>query len=101
MKAWWLGFILLAACGGSSQVVCRPDPISGSERCQQTGGAADAALTGGVAAGVWGVAGCTVNGCEPPFRCNGKTKLCERLECSETLACPPGYECDLEDKRCR
>lgn len=86
-------------CSSSSNVICRPDAISGAERCQYSGGAADAALTGGVAAGVWAVKGCTANGCEPPFTCNAKTKLCERLSCSETESCPPGYEC--HDQQCR
>ncbi|HKU37331.1 MAG TPA: DUF2953 domain-containing protein [Polyangiales bacterium] len=90
---------VLAACAGSGQMVCRPDSISGSERCQQTGGAADAAITGGVAGGLWAVKGCTINGCEPPFVCNPKSKQCERQKCSETAACPPGYQCS--DQACR
>lgn len=95
-----MSLIFSCACAGSSQVVCRPDAISGAERCQQTGGYGDAAITGGAAAGVWAAAGCTVNGCEPPYRCNGKTKLCERLSCSETAHCPPGYSCDPRDRTC-
>jgi hypothetical protein len=100
-SAWVLFAIAaayLSAC--SSQMVCRPDGISGAERCQQVGGAGDAVITGGVAAGVFAAKGCTVNGCEPPFTCNSKTKLCERLACSETRACPPGYECHASDQRC-
>ncbi len=97
----WASSWLATACAGSAQTVCRPDPITGSDRCSQTGGYGDAAITGGVAAGAWGVAGCTVNGCEPPFRCNGKTKQCERTTCNETKDCPPGYECNASDLKCR
>jgi hypothetical protein len=97
----WLlfGALLFGAIACSSQVVCRPDGITGAERCEQAGGAGDALVTGGAAAGIWAAAGCTFNGCEPPFRCNAKTKLCERLTCSETSSCPPGYQC--ADQACR
>ena len=98
LTLWSAVAIYTAAC--SSQMVCRPDGISGAERCQQVGGAGDAVITGGVAAGVFAAKGCTVNGCEPPLTCNSKTKLCERLACSETRACPPGYECRADDQRC-
>ena len=99
LRRYCLLGLLALGCGGSSQVVCRPDPISGSDRCQQTGGPGDAALTGGVAGGLWAAKGCTINGCEPPFSCNGKTKQCERQSCSENAGCPPGYEC--QDQHCR
>ena len=91
--------LVVLGCAGSGQMLCKRDPITGSERCQQTGGPGDAAVTGGVAAGVWVAAGCTVNGCEPPFACNAKTKQCERQTCSERVSCPPGYQC--QDQRCR
>src|SRR5262245_45866405 len=83
----------LSCAGTTSDTVCRPDPVTGSERCQHTGGAPEAAVTGGMAAGLWAAKGCTINGCEPPFTCNTKTKLCERQACSEAVSCPPGYEC--------
>jgi hypothetical protein len=99
MRVCCLMCLLALGCAGSGQMVCKDDPISGAERCQQSGGPGDAALTGGVAAGVWAVEGCTINGCEPPFTCNGKTKLCERQSCKEGTGCPPGYEC--HDQQCR
>jgi hypothetical protein len=100
MRTCWLICSLVSlGCGGSAKILCKPDPISGSERCQQTGGGADAALTGGVAGGMWAAKGCTINGCEPPFTCNAKSKLCERQRCGEAASCPPGYEC--QDQHCR
>ena len=98
-RALWSALAWLGAC--SSQVVCRPDGITGGERCEQVGDYGDALITGGAAAGLWAAAGCTINGCEMPFRCNAKTKTCERMPCSETSNCPPGYVCNLDDNRCR
>ena len=100
LRRWLIGG-LVYACACSSQMVCRPDGISGAERCEQAGGAGDALITGGAAAGVFAAKGCTVNGCEPPYTCNSKSKLCERLACSESSACPPGYQCSPSDNRCR
>ena len=97
--ALWIALACVAAC--SSQVVCRPDAVSGAERCERVGNYGDALITAGAATGVWAAAGCTVNGCEMPYRCNPKTKTCERISCSETSSCPPGYTCNLADHRCR
>jgi hypothetical protein len=101
----WRGRLVLGvlayACGAcSSQVVCHPDGITGTERCTQAGGYGDAAITGGAAAGLFAAKGCTLNGCEPPSTCNSQSKLCERMKCSEVSACPPGYECSMSDHRC-
>jgi len=95
---------VLAVCACASGSACRKDQITGAQQCQPASGSyGEAAGTAVVAAGAWGAVGCTVNGCEPPFRCNGKTKLCERIRCEEglTSACPPGYLCDPEDRVCR
>jgi hypothetical protein len=83
--------------------VCKKDQITGSPRCQSSSGdPGEAVGTAAAAAGAWAVAGCTVNGCEPPFRCNEKTKMCERIRCGEGQgACPPAYICDPEDLVCR
>jgi hypothetical protein len=93
---------LLGACATGPQV-CRKDPITGSERCQaSSGNAGEAAGTVVGAAAAWGVVGCKVNGCEPPFRCNAGTKMCERTPCGEGQgSCPPAYHCDLDDNVCR
>ncbi|HEX7478634.1 MAG TPA: hypothetical protein VF331_12560 [Polyangiales bacterium] len=91
----------LAACGGSTQLVCKRDMITGSDRCQpvsNSGG--QAAATAGVAAGAWGIGGCTVNGCTQPYRCNSKTKQCEPLHCTKRADCN-GYDCDLDRGTCR
>jgi hypothetical protein len=93
--------VLLACvlgCAGSSDVVCSQDPATGFERCQ--GGATEAVVTGTTAAAVWGVKGCTVQGCEPPLRCNEETKLCERVRCNENDACPVGLCCNEETLLC-
>ena len=92
---------LVAACATGPEV-CRKDPITGSQQCQTaSGNYGEAAGTALGAAAVWGVAGCKVNGCEPPFRCNEGTKMCERIPCSEGDACPSAFACDLEDHLCR
>ena len=95
-----LGCVLFACASGQ---VCRKDPITGSDRCQSSSGDYGEAAATAVAAGAsWAVVGCTVNGCEPPYRCNAKTKMCERIACEEgTRSCPPGYSCDPEDKVCK
>jgi hypothetical protein len=103
--AWGLGcgvVLLIAACA-SGPMVCKKDPITGSERCQNTSGSpAEAAATAGAATAAWGIAGCTVNGCEPPLQCNPDTKTCVRPHCYEGQnTCPPGYSCDLKDNLCK
>jgi hypothetical protein len=91
-----------SACKGSSQNVCRPDPTTGSELCQTTGGDyVAAAVVTGAAAAVYTVTGCTWNGCQLPDRCNPVSKRCETIRCSESHACPAGYSCDLSDGMCR
>ena len=93
---------VLAGCGGSGQMACRPDPITGSQQCQLASQSpADAVLTTGVAAGVYSVTGCTVNGCPLPDRCNPKTKRCEAIYCNEAQSCPAGYRCALDVHLCR
>jgi hypothetical protein len=94
---------LLAAACASGPDVCKRDPITGSERCQPASGDyGEAAATVGIASAAWAVAGCTVNGCEPPYRCNGETKMCERIPCGEAKdSCPPMYHCDAEDNLCK
>ena len=73
---------------------CASDEASGSY--------AEAAGTVAAAGAAWGVVGCTSNGCEPPFRCNGETKQCERIRCGEgESTCPPAYNCDLKDQLCK
>ena len=95
--AWGLG-----SCAGSGQMLCKPDPITGSQQCQLgSTRPADAALTTGVAAGVYAFTGCTVNGCPLPDTCNPQTKRCEALRCSETQSCPAGYRCALDVHMCR
>ena len=100
-----LGLLLtaaLASCAGSGQMLCKPDPITGSQQCQLgSQSLGDAALTTGVAAGVYTVTGCTVNGCPLPDTCNPQTKRCEPIRCSETKACPVGYSCALALQLCR
>jgi hypothetical protein len=88
---------VFAASCASGPRLCREDPVTGSEtQCAATSGdPAEAAVTAGIAAGAWGVVGCTVNGCEPPYRCNHESKQCERIRCDENeSSCPPGYMCD-------
>jgi hypothetical protein len=102
-RAWWMLLsAAVAGCAGSGQMLCKPDPITGSQQCQlasQSPG--DAALTGGVAAGVYAFTGCTVNGCPLPDTCNPRTKRCEPIRCSETRSCPAGYRCALDVQLCR
>jgi hypothetical protein len=72
------------------------------EQCGTTSSSiGDAALVTGLAGGVYAVAGCTINGCLLPDRCNPKTKRCEPIRCSETSSCPAGYKCQMNTKLCR
>jgi hypothetical protein len=90
------------ACGASGQMLCKRDPITGSELCQRaTGNYAEAAVNTGVAAGVFGITGCTVNGCPLPTQCNPNTKRCESIRCSESKPCPAGYFCSTDSMLCR
>jgi hypothetical protein len=96
------GLCAVDACGGSSQMMCKPDPITGSQQCQTSSNTpADALVTTGVAAGVYGFTGCTVNGCQLPDECNPKTKRCETIRCRENRPCPVGYSCDRVSLLCR
>jgi len=92
----------LSACATGSEA-CREDAITGMQRCSPASGDyGEAVGTAVVSGAAWGVAGCTVNGCEPPFRCNGETKQCERIPCGEGGdSCPPGYNCDAEQLVCK
>ena len=96
LRGLWVCAALFASCASGPRV-CQKDPVSGSEnQCAQTSGdPGEAAVTAGIAAGAWGVAGCTINGCEPPYRCNTESKQCERIRCDENKSsCPAGYTCD-------
>jgi len=104
VAGWWLLALISLGCGcaGSGQMLCKPDPITGSQQCQVASSRpGDAALTTGVAAGVYAVSGCTVNGCPLPDRCNPQTKRCEPTRCHEAKACPAGYSCALDVGLCR
>ena len=95
---------LSSACAssGQSDVVCRPDPLTGSQMCQMSSNnRADALVTTGVATAVYAVTGCTVNGCELPDSCNQITKRCERTRCDESKPCPAGYRCEADSQTCR
>jgi hypothetical protein len=94
----------LSACagGGGYQAGCQRDPATGMQQCgTMSGGPGAAALTTGLAAGIYASQGCTVNGCELPYRCNPKTKRCEAIRCDEANPCPAGYSCQLKTKLCR
>jgi hypothetical protein len=100
--------LVLAACcvllgGCATGEACQRDAITGMQRCQPASGdVGEAVGTAAAATVAWAAVGCTVNGCEAPYRCNGETKLCERIHCDEGEdVCPPGYACDLEDHVCR
>lgn len=92
---------IATGCGGASNMMCGEDPSTGLEQCYEDNNYGEAAITAGTATAVWGVTGCTVNGCEPPYVCNEKTKLCERAQCENDSGCPPGYHCDLKSLRCK
>lgn len=97
-----LGFLL--GCGGSNstELHCPRDPATGMMQCAySSSGPGSGVAETAVAAGVFAVKGCTVNGCLLPDRCNPKTKRCEPTRCSEAQACPAGYNCDLETTLCR
>jgi hypothetical protein len=97
---WALPCLLLAACAGGKEV-CRRDAITGNERCQNVGeDYGEAAATAGVATGAWAVAGCTVNDCRPPYKCNPKTKMCEATTCETDAECD-GFTCDTATGKCR
>jgi hypothetical protein len=93
--------VCVAACASGPEV-CRRDVITGTQRCETTGGGdyGEAAVTAGAATGAWVAVGCTVNGCELPYRCNEKTKQCEPLQCTSNSDCA-GYGCDQSSGRCR
>lgn len=96
--------IAFGACasGGQSEIVCRPDPLTGSQFCQMaTDNRADAIVTTGIATAVYAVAGCTVNGCEAPDSCNSATKRCEPAHCDESKPCAAGYRCQPDSQVCR
>lgn len=101
MLAAALFMLTAAACAGSNEMVCRKDPSTGFERCDSGNNYGEAAVTGGIAAGLWAAEGCTINGCEPPYRCNSETKRCERPRCGGDTDCPAGYTCDLGDSLCK
>lgn len=104
--SFWMGFAaigqLLCACATGSQA-CTHNAVTGEDDCNASSGDYGEAIgTAAVAAGSWAVVGCTVNGCEAPFRCNGKTKMCERISCGEGQgSCPPAYNCDPKDNLCK
>ena len=81
--------------------MCGKDPVSGFDRCWETNNYGEAAVTSGAAAATWGVAGCTINGCVPPYTCNTKTKLCEPQKCLDDMSCPSGYHCDKTYLQCK
>ena len=90
----------IAHCGGN-QMVCKPDELTGVERCEHTSDSmGNAAVAAGAAAATWAVVGCTVNGCAPPTQCNTKTKQCEPIPCDGPSACPTGYECAEDTHTC-
>ena len=92
---------LLAGSCASGQA-CKDDPVTGSPRCQPASSSGGEAAATAVAAAVGTAAvNCTINGYEPPLRCNDETKLCERIRCDEGgSACPAGYLCDPDKKVC-
>lgn len=103
-RSWRLGVVLgfLAGCAGNMQMECPRDPATGMSQCTtSTSSVGNAAAVTGVAAGVYSVTGCTVNGCQLPDRCNHITKRCEPIRCDEAQLCPAGYSCDLKTKLCR
>lgn len=101
-KQYGVIFGVIWGCAGSGQTVCPQDPATGMSQCiSGTSSVGNAAVVTGVAAGVYAVTGCTVNGCLLPDRCNQISKRCEPTRCSETQSCPAGYNCQLDTKLCR
>lgn len=101
---WLLGGMLIGWLGcATGPEVCQRDPITGSRQCSMTSSSpGEAVATAAIAAGAWTVAGCTVNGCLPPYQCNSQTKQCERIRCGEDKqSCPPAYSCDPIDNLCK
>ncbi len=104
MDGWLAGIlmgcaVLLAGCTSGMQCHPSSDPLE-RDRCTSTGGAPEAAVTAVAAGAAWGVEGCNVNGCNPPYTCNSETGMCERLRCGEGEACPAPFECNLLRGRC-
>ena len=96
----WCLCSLAAGCAGG-QEVCRRDAVTGNENCQLVSDdPREAAATAGAATAAWGVVGCTVNNCQPPWRCNEKTKQCEATSCQKDGDCN-GFSCDTEHGTCR
>jgi hypothetical protein len=98
-----LGAALLWVSACASGELCKRDTITGVEHCQPASADTGEAVGTAVAAGAaWGVVGCKINGCPPPFVCSANGRVCERIACGESSgACPAGYSCDPEDSRCK
>lgn len=92
-------------CGGAQTGTCNPNDMSNagqsSGACFSSDSPVDAVVAAGAAAAATAVVGCTVNGCLPPYRCNGETKLCEPVYCDERNECPSAYECNLATHECQ
>jgi len=43
---------------------------------------------------------CRFHSCAPPYYCNQKKGICERLPCLESGDCPYGYKCDFSENLC-
>jgi hypothetical protein len=92
--------IAVGACAGGNEV-CRRDTVTGNERCERVSdNYGEAAASAGVATAAWGVAGCTINDCRPPYKCNEKTKQCEATTCATDRDCA-GFTCDTDRGKCR
>ncbi len=92
---------LTLSMGCTSQLNCKH--VEGRERCVQSGGSGEAAVTGAAAGALWlGGGGCAIAGCRPPMTCNQQTGLCEHLRCGEGAGrCPDGTRCDSQTHTCR
>lgn len=101
MRANSLAACLLAACaaGASSYQPCE-QPGGGTGQCLVSGDPGTAAGHAVIAGGAWAVAGCRINGCEPPLVCNEKNGLCEQAPCGEGIGCPAGTSCNLSKFVC-
>jgi hypothetical protein len=95
------GCLLITSCATGSEA-CRTNPNTGIEECQVVSNDYSQAAATAIAAGaLWTVEGCTVNGCKPPYTCNAKTKLCERIRCGEDFgSCPGSFYCDPVKRVC-